>query len=458
MNKIKYIILTLLLIGLDVSGQSVLSQDVFSNSGKRISGGEFSAHATLGQTNIGRSSIQNQQIAAGFWPGRPINPPLITSQLPLVSGAGVATVWNDDVYFMGGATHWWGQTFHQSILKLNDGQWLPVGSIPDNFTWGMVPVRDSDSIYLLDGWNGGAGLLRRYDFNTETWHYLPSSTNWTEWGATAQIVDNHIYLFNPAGHVYEYSIANSSWSEKTIHANLAFSGMGSVVFNDEVYIIGYRNAGFYKYTPLTDSWTRLADPPYQVAGSAVQLYRGKMFCVGGSPNGGPGLNNHLYRSVISYDFASDSWEVEPLGISDGRIFMASVVYDDEIYVFGGFDSLSLAVQTVEKLQPRVVVGIENDLNVTIPQKLELQTNYPNPFNPSTTIRFGLPAAADARLEIYNMLGQRVRVLVNAPLRGGWHSYVWDSRSDRGTKVASGIYLYRLTTKNKVVTKKLMLLK
>jgi|GEM_PF-2049052 len=458
MNIIKYLLLTLLLIGMETFGQSVLKQDVFSNSGKRISGGGYSAHATLGQTILGRSSIQNQQIAGGFWPGQMINPPLRTSQLPLASGAGVATIWNDDVYFMGGATHWWGQTFHQSILILNDGLWSSIGTIPDNNTWGMSSVRTDTSIYLMDGWNGGAGLLRRYDFNSQNWHYLASSTNWVDWGSTAQIVNENIYLFNPAGHVYEYSINGGSWTEKPMHSNLAFSGMGSVVYNNEIYITGYRNAGFYKYTPSSDSWTRLADPPYQLAGCSVQLYRGKMFCVGGSPTGGPGLNQFMYRSVISYDFATDSWEVEPLGISDGRTFMASVVYNDEFYVFGGFDSLALAVQTVEKLQSRVIVGIDTEQNVLIPQKLELQNNYPNPFNPSTTIRFGLPAAEDVRLEIFNMLGQRVRVLVNAPLRAGWHSYVWDSRSDSGGRVASGIYLYRLTTKNKVVTKKLMLLK
>lgn len=441
-----------------IHGQTRIDRYVLSNGGEKVAGGGFSAHATLGQTIIGRTSLQNQHVAAGFWPGQQFKSKLPTSQLPLASGAGVATIWNDDVYFMGGATHWWGQTFHQSILTLNDGQWLSVGTIPDDKTWGMIPVRTDTSIYLMDGWNGGAGLLRRYDFNSQNWYYLASSTNWVNWGSTAQIVNENIYLFNPAGHVYEYSINAGNWTEKPMHSNLAFSGIGSVVFNNEIYIIGYRNGGFYKYTPATDSWTRLADPPYQVAGCAVQLYRGKMFCVGGSPTGGPGLNQFMYRSVISYDFASDSWAVEPLGISDGRTFMASVVYNDEFYVFGGFDSLALAVQTVEKLEPRIIVGIEDDPYALIPEKFELQNNYPNPFNPSTTIRFGLPAAADARLEIYNMLGQRVKVLVNAPLRAGWHSYIWDSRNDGGKKVASGVYLYRLTTKDKVVTRKLMLLK
>ncbi|MGH1366461.1 MAG: T9SS type A sorting domain-containing protein [Calditrichia bacterium] len=461
MNKFAFLII--ICIVLCAMGETIcqtkVERDVLPSGGAYLFGGGFSAHVTAGQGIIGRGSIANQKIAAGFWHTQPLTPPLKLSQLPLSAGAGVATVWNDDVYFFGGGTHWWGQTFHQTILKLQDGQWLPVGSIPDNNTWDMTPVLLGDALYLLDGWNGGEGLVRSYEFDTGNWRYHASSPNWVDWGNTAQIVNNQLYLFTPAGRVYQYSLADSTWMEKSPHNILAFNGMRSVVHNGEIYIIGFRDGGFYKYDPSSNQMSQLADPPYQVAGCAVQLYRGKIFCVGGSPEGNPGLNNYMYRSVISYDFSSDSWQLEPLGISDSRTFMASVVYEDEFYVFGGFDSLSLAVNTVEKLQPRVIVGIDDDLAAAIlPEKLKLENNYPNPFNPTTTIRFGLPTAADVRLEIFNMLGQRIRVLVNAPLQAGWHNYVWSSQNDYGTMVASGVYVYRLTTGSKVIARKLMLLR
>ncbi|NQS98543.1 MAG: T9SS type A sorting domain-containing protein [candidate division Zixibacteria bacterium] len=73
----------------------------------------------------------------------------------------------------------------------------------------------------------------------------------------------------------------------------------------------------------------------------------------------------------------------------------------------------------------------------------LGQNYPNPFNPSTTIRFDLPYPSKVRLEIYNILGQRVVVLVDEIEPAGYRSVVWNSRSDKGVELASGLYIYRL---------------
>jgi len=83
----------------------------------------------------------------------------------------------------------------------------------------------------------------------------------------------------------------------------------------------------------------------------------------------------------------------------------------------------------------------------------LSQNYPNPFNPVTEISFNLPEVVDVKLEIYNVLGQRVTTLVNGLTEAGIHSVTWD-----GSDVASGIYLYHLQAGNFVETKKMVLLK
>ncbi|GAB4333233.1 MAG: hypothetical protein Kow0037_11460 [Calditrichia bacterium] len=88
---------------------------------------------------------------------------------------------------------------------------------------------------------------------------------------------------------------------------------------------------------------------------------------------------------------------------------------------------------------------------------ELFQNYPNPFNPTTTIRFSLPVASRVKLEIYNLLGQKVRELANRQLSAGIHELVWDGRSDSGKTVASGVYIYRLTSGNGLVKSKKLLL-
>jgi len=79
----------------------------------------------------------------------------------------------------------------------------------------------------------------------------------------------------------------------------------------------------------------------------------------------------------------------------------------------------------------------------LPETPELQCNYPNPFNPTTTIPFALPYDMSVKVEIFNVLGQRVRSLVDQILPGGQHRIVWDSRNEEGIPVSAGLYFYRL---------------
>jgi len=75
----------------------------------------------------------------------------------------------------------------------------------------------------------------------------------------------------------------------------------------------------------------------------------------------------------------------------------------------------------------------------LPTKFALDQNYPNPFNPSTIIEFTLPRKAQVELSIYNLLGQRVRVLVDESKTAGRHAVVWDGRDTNGNEIGSGIY-------------------
>jgi hypothetical protein len=99
-----------------------------------------------------------------------------------------------------------------------------------------------------------------------------------------------------------------------------------------------------------------------------------------------------------------------------------------------------------------------DLSPQVPGGFTLDQNYPNPFNPTTNIGFALPLAADVKLDIYNTLGRHVRTVVNSRLEAGEHTVVWDGESTDGTRVASGVYLYRLQVGDYTETKKMILLK
>jgi len=85
-------------------------------------------------------------------------------------------------------------------------------------------------------------------------------------------------------------------------------------------------------------------------------------------------------------------------------------------------------------------------------------NYPNPFNPETDINFSLPERTQVSLIVYNILGERVKTLVNQAMEAGTHSVHWDSKDEAGNSVASGIYFYRLKTENFDKTMKMVLMK
>jgi len=111
-----------------------------------------------------------------------------------------------------------------------------------------------------------------------------------------------------------------------------------------------------------------------------------------------------------------------------------------------------------------VEGIEEPVLLTV--VLEVQSavtvsaldNYPNPFNPSTTIVFSLGRGGEVRLDVYNILGRPVVTLIDQYLSAGDHSIIWDGRDGGGQRVSSGVYLYRLQAGEASMTKKMLLIK
>ena len=94
----------------------------------------------------------------------------------------------------------------------------------------------------------------------------------------------------------------------------------------------------------------------------------------------------------------------------------------------------------------------------VPNEFTLHENYPNPFNPTTTLRFDIPEVSDITVTIFNMLGQKVRTfnLNNTP--AGYHSIKWNATNDYGDPVGAGVYLYQLQANQFIKTRKMVLLK
>jgi len=162
-------------------------------------------------------------------------------------------------------------------------------------------------------------------------------------------------------------------------------------------------------------------------------------------------------------------EIDKLSNQNGADTVITMTGQDMIGFLGGADSnkfvltikttsgkagegIVTSVDTIRFSIVNALTGVK-DKNL-IPKKFFVDQNYPNPFNPTTTIRFGLPQEMTVDLRIYNILGQEVAVLVsNQVMKAGVHEKFFNA-----ARLASGTYIYRLQAGNKVVVKKMMLLK
>ena len=94
----------------------------------------------------------------------------------------------------------------------------------------------------------------------------------------------------------------------------------------------------------------------------------------------------------------------------------------------------------------------------LPDGFVMHQNYPNPFNPTTTISYDLPEQAQVTLGIYDLLGKKIKTLVNQSQNAGNKTAVWDGTDDLGRQVSAGVYLYRIQAGEFTHTRKMLLLK
>jgi alkaline phosphatase D len=104
------------------------------------------------------------------------------------------------------------------------------------------------------------------------------------------------------------------------------------------------------------------------------------------------------------------------------------------------------------------VSVEQRDDSSLPLVHHLYQNYPNPFNPTTTIKFSVPERGHSELYIINLMGQRIRTLMNSELKAGYHEMVWDGKNDQGIDVTSGVYFIALKSGDVMKLRKITLIK
>jgi hypothetical protein len=164
------------------------------------------------------------------------------------------------------------------------------------------------------------------------------------------------------------------------------------------------------------------------------------------------VGNHV---IAMLKFSVDNQNVEGIEINTTTTDKPShdlmLVYTEEVN--GGHETRHL----VPEFNP-VNADIPPSIDPMVPERFELCQNSPNPFNPITRIDYSLPVATHVRLNVYNVLGQNVRTLVDEFQGADYHSVIWDGCNNDGASVASGVYFYRIDAGEMSVTKKMMMLK
>ncbi len=158
-------------------------------------------------------------------------------------------------------------------------------------------------------------------------------------------------------------------------------------------------------------------------------------------------------TLISRDI-SHLTSVGPIDLPDGdSVRIAFTVAGEET-----LDLLQNAVQQAAQKYSEIVTAVDNPSDIRIPELLVLRQNFPNPFNASTTITFSLPESGRVKMEIYNILGEKVKTIANNPFRAGNHTLTWNGTDQENQTVASGIYFYKLTFKESSSTRQMILMK
>jgi ligand-binding sensor domain-containing protein len=184
---------------------------------------------------------------------------------------------------------------------------------------------------------------------------------------------------------------------------------------------------------------------------------------------GSSLDNLILASSGIFEHVTDDtcyWYIEHTGatynIASVKVMQIlpfhvihTVTIDNNGTWWCGGSGQSTGIFTVEKGKDEIPLAVRSE---ELPRNFSIHGNYPNPFNPSTTIEYSLPETGKASLVIYSISGQKVRELVSGNMPAGAHSVLWDGRDDLGKPVSSGVYMSRLESSGKSVAGRMLFMK
>ncbi len=273
------------------------------------------------------------------------------------------------------------------------------------FSWGLASFNLGETMWVAAYSSSGYGafILRTYDAGL-TWESFAIPTDLVPRHARAITFVNQTdgMIAARGGFVIKTTDGGATWTQASNPDTSADSYVNGVVAIPGTNIIlGMDDIGVFATTDLGTTWTKLNTPP-ELDGS---------------------VDDYISGLFLNPDF--------------GYVF----TYNGQVLRF-----------------QNMLTGVADRPAGNVPASFQLARNYPNPFNPTTTISYTLPARQNVSLVIYNLKGEVVKSLVDGTMSEGTHAVQWDATNQLGQKVTSGIYIYLLRSNGQMIARQMVLVK
>ena len=293
---------------------------------------------------------------------------------------------------------------------------------------------DISFVNAHNGWIcGEKGKLLHTTDGGKNWQNVESGTD-DELFRIVVLDEQTLVIVGRSGTILRYDEAQGQWNSQT----LAHTYLSDVYFlNSQTGWVISNDGKMWKTTDGGNTWTRTWEIPQNI----------KHFLFQNDKTGWA----IVYSKLLSTNDSGETWQ-NVCSFDDVFDLRTFYILDENRMILLG-DGGSIYQLNLDEL-----VGVEVPAVHPIPVSMQLFQNYPNPFNPVTNIRYRLAQGGPVHLAIYNLLGQRVRTLVNLRQSPGEYTVRWDGRNEAGRPVSSGLYFYRLQTGDKQLMRKMLLVR
>jgi hypothetical protein len=338
---------------------------------------------------------------------------------------------------------------------------------------GLLAVPAGDSVLIFGGVRGSGSIrnsLEVWDFESNSYVYR-YHRSFDRYEAAGTIFRNKLYMIGgvsrehgpadtAAHYLSEFDLINGNFTyayDSIFTMNWTPTQQMGVLADSTFFLFG----GYYnrilntvarfdmpKRTFKTLSYTM---SKARSAGAALYLGEKKIMIIGGYSESSNALATTEYYTISGGTF---TYQQGP-ALNQGRKEFMYVKYGNSVYVFGGTDYNNFVISTFERIDFPTDV---DDGDNTLPNNFELLGNYPNPFNPSTTIAFSLPEQSQVSVDVYSSMGEHIASLASGLLPPGKHEVQWNGAGETGNAAPSGIYFYTIRAKDITKIGKMLLLK